>query len=258
MKGLIFSVKRYAIHDGPGIRVTFFMKGCPLDCWWCHNPEGKATGRVTTERIDRVGEQEFRSREIVGMEYTPGEVLAKAERDRVFMEHSGGGVTFSGGEPLFQADFVVAVARRLEGVHRLLQTAGYGAEETFAWVLEQMDMVFFDLKIIDKEAHRRYTGAGNELILRNLDTLSRSEVPYVVRVPLVPGVTDTGENLAAMAEVVRGLRPPLRIDLLPYNPVTGGKYAAAGMAFRPGYDETRPPNLNTALFKRTGVEVRVA
>jgi len=249
-RGIVFDIKEFAVHDGPGIRTTVFLKGCPLRCPWCHNPEGQSPLPQTIEGSA--------GRRLAGKTYTAEELARLLNRQAEILRSCEGGITFSGGEPLFQADFVVAVARRLEGVHRLLQTAGYGAEETFAWVLEQMDMVFFDLKIIDKEAHRRYTGAGNELILRNLDTLSRSEVPYVVRVPLVPGVTDTGENLAAMAEVVRGLRPPLRIDLLPYNPVTGGKYAAAGMAFRPGYDETRPPNLNTALFKRTGVEVRVA
>lgn len=249
-RGIVFDIKEFAVHDGPGIRTTVFLKGCPLRCPWCHNPEGQSPLPQTI--------QGSAGRRVAGKTYTAEELARLLNRQAEILRSCEGGITFSGGEPLFQADFVVAVARRLEGVHRLLQTSGYGAEETFAWVLAQMDMVFFDLKIIDRDAHRRYTGAGNELILRNLDTLSRSELPYVVRVPLVPGVTDTGENLAAIAEVVRGRRPPLRVDLLPYNPVTGGKYAAAGMAFRPGYDESRPPNVNTTLFERTGVEVRVA
>jgi len=249
-RGIVFDIKEFAVHDGPGIRTTVFLKGCPLRCPWCHNPEGQSSLPQTMRGSA--------GRRVAGKTYTAEELARLLNGQAAILGSCEGGITFSGGEPLFQADFVVAVARRLEGVHRLLQTSGYGAEETFAWVLAQMEMVFFDLKIIDKEAHRRYTGAGNELILQNLDTLSRSEVPYVVRVPLVPGVTDSDENLAAMAEVVGRLRPPLRIDLLPYNPLTGGKYASAGMAFRPGYDESRPPNLNTAPFERTGVEVRVA
>lgn len=248
-RGIVFDIKEFAVHDGPGIRTTVFLKGCPLRCPWCHNPEGQSPLPQTIR--GSAGPR------VAGNTYSAEELARLLNRQAEILRSCEGGITFSGGEPLFQADFVVAVARRLEGVHRLLQTSGYGAEETFAWVLAQMEMVFFDLKIIDRDAHRRYTGAGNELILRNLETVSRSELPYVVRVPLVPGVTDTDENLAAIAEVVHGLRPPLRIDLLPYNPVTGGKYAAAGMAFRPGYDETRPPNLNAALFERTGVEVRV-
>lgn len=248
--GIVFDIKEFAVHDGPGIRTTVFLKGCPLRCRWCHNPEGQSPLPQTI--------QGSAGPRVAGRTYT-AEALARLLNEQAeILRDCEGGVTFSGGEPLFQADFVVAVARRLKGIHCLLQTSGYGSEEMFRRVLARMDMVFFDLKLMDKDAHRRYTGASNELILRNLHTVSESALPYVVRVPLVPGVTDSDENLAAIAAVVRGLRPPLRIDLLPYNPVTGGKYAAAGMAFRPGYDETRPPNLNRNIFEPTGVEVQVA
>jgi pyruvate formate lyase activating enzyme len=127
MKGLVFSIKRYAIHDGPGIRVTFFMKGCPLDCWWCHNPEGKASCQSSVERTDRVGEMEFTSTEIVGKEYTPAEIVTLTGRDRVFMEQSGGGVTFSGGEPLLQHKFLRETLSLLKaaGYHTAVDTSGY-------------------------------------------------------------------------------------------------------------------------------------
>ncbi len=124
MKGLLFSIKRYAIHDGPGIRVTFFMKGCPLDCWWCHNPEGISPAASTVERIDRVGEQEFKSMEEVGKEYTPEDLLAIAERERVFMEQSGGGVTFSGGEPTMQFEFLLETLEADEKI-RFQYCCGY-------------------------------------------------------------------------------------------------------------------------------------
>lgn len=236
MKGLIFSVKRYAIHDGPGIRVTFFMKGCPLDCWWCHNPEGKASGQVTTERIDRVGEREFRSEELVGMEYTPEEVLAKAERDRVFMEHSGGGVSFSGGEPLMQPQFLVEALSLLRsaGFHTTVDTSGYAAPDIVRSVMQHTDLFLYDIKQLDADAHRNFTGVDNRLIISNLDMLLEEGAEVVLRIPVIPGVTadrEFMEQLRFFIESRRGGRIK-GISLLPYHKTGSSKYSRFGLQDR--------------------------
>jgi pyruvate formate lyase activating enzyme len=248
--GIVFDIKEFAVHDGPGIRTTVFLKGCPLACRWCHNPEGQA--RQPTLMHSQGGDR------LAGREYTPRELAGLLNQQAAILRANEGGVTFSGGEPLLQAHFVAQVIDLLEGVHVLLDTSGYGEEWDLRLLLGRVDLVFFDLKLVDRDVHRRFTGCDNDLILSNLKVLSASGKPFVIRVPLVPGVTDTDENLAAIAATVRGLPGLVRVDLLPYNRAAGAKYAAAGMAFNPGYDETRPVNINPRIFQAAGLEVRVA
>jgi pyruvate formate lyase activating enzyme len=150
------------------------------------------------------------------------------------------------------------VASLLGDMHIVLDTSGFGRERDFRLLLECSDLVYYDLKLIDPEAHERYVGQDNTWILRNLQIMSAAGVPFVIRVPLVPGVTDSDENLAAIAGRVAGLPGLQRVDLLPYNKAAGAKYEAAGMEFTPDYDENRPLNINTGIFERAGIEVRVA
>ena len=157
-----------------------------------------------------------------------------------------------------QAEFVAEVIDLLSDVHILLDTSGYGSKHNFQKLVDRSDLVFFDLKLIDRVAHQHYTGCDNDLILNNLQILSASGKPFVIRVPLVPGVTDTDENLASIARTVCGLPGLVRVDLLPYNKAAGSKYQYAGMEFKPDYDETRPLNINTMLFEQSGVKVCVA
>ncbi len=248
-KGIVFDIKEFTIHDGPGIRTTVFMKGCPLSCMWCHNPEGQSRRPQTIH--GRAGER------VAGQEYTATELAALLNLQADILRANEGGVTFSGGEPLLQADFVAEVIDRLPGVHILLDTSGYGNERDFRGLLDRSNLVFFDLKLIDSAAHRHYTGCDNDLILENLWILGRSGRPFVIRVPLIPGVTDGDENLAAIAQTVLRLPGLLHIDLLPYNRAAGSKYQFAGMEFRPDYDETRPLNINTTPFERCGLKVCV-
>ncbi|HEX7976068.1 MAG TPA: radical SAM protein [Anaerolineales bacterium] len=250
MIGIVFDIKEFAVHDGPGIRTTVFLKGCPLACMWCHNPESQAP--QPQEMHSQAGER------LAGVEYTPQSLADLLNRQGPILRSNEGGVTFSGGEPLLQARFVAQVIDRLDRLHVVLDTSGYGPPAEFRRLLERTDLVYFDLKLIDPQAHRRYTRCDNRPILRNLQILSDSDVPFVIRVPLVPGVTDTDENLAAIAGKARGLPGLLRVDLLPYNRAAGSKYEAAGMEFRPDYDENRPVNINQAVFRQAGVEVRVA
>ena len=248
--GIIFDIKEFAVHDGPGIRTTVFLKGCPLRCSWCHNPEGRSPR-------PQIMRSPAGSR-LAGREYTPAELAQLLNRQAALLKAGEGGVTFSGGELLMQARFVAAVIDLLDGLHVLLDTSGYGSEQDFRLVLERADMVYFDLKLMNSETHREYTGVDNDLILHNLQILSASGVPYVIRVPLVPGVTDTDKNLTAIAATVRDLPGLVRVDLLPYNKAAGAKYEAAGLVFQPGFDETRPLNINTSIFETADLEVHVA
>jgi pyruvate formate lyase activating enzyme len=246
-KGIVFDIREFTVHDGPGIRTTVFLKGCPLRCSWCHNPEGIKPEPQTMESPG--------GRRVVGKWYTTEELARILNRQAGILRDNEGGISFSGGEPLRQAKFVAGTIDLLEDIHILLDTSGYGSERDFRLLVERCDLVYFDLKIVDRQLHRRYTGMDNEPILANLKILDELKTPYVIRVPLVPGITDTDRNLAEIAELARGR---VRVDLLPYNQFAGGKYQSVGLEFRPAYQEQQPININTAIFKNAGVEVHVA
>lgn len=260
--GIVFDIKELALHDGPGIRTTVFLKGCPLCCRWCHNPEGLSPepqvmrsvgGRASdaSDGMPLLGER------IVGRRYGADELAAILNGQATVLAASGGGVTFSGGEPLMQAPFLRATIDRLEGLHVLLDTSGYAGESALCMVVPVVDLVYYDLKLMDPVLHRHFTGVDNAPIHRNLRLLASMGIPYVVRVPLIPGVTDTPENLDAIARFVAPLDHLAGVDLLPYNRAAGGKYVAAGVMFCPGYDEDQPVNADTAPFEHHSVPVRV-
>jgi pyruvate formate lyase activating enzyme len=247
--GIVFDIREFTLHDGPGIRTTVFLKGCPLHCAWCHNPEGlrMLPQRLTSPSGGRLCGEWLTSRQLAGILNRQGAILRANE----------GGVTFSGGEPLFQASFLAEVIDQLEDLHVVLQTSGFGAEDQFRLLLSRVDLVYFDLKLMDPVSHRRYTGSDNAPILRNLRVLSGSGVSFVIRVPLIPGVTDTEANLSAIAETVSGLPGLLGVDLLPYNSAAGGKYRPLALPFDPPYDEKRLVNTSTAAFQTHHVEAAV-
>ena len=247
--GIVFDIKEFAVHDGPGIRTTVFLKGCPLRCSWCHNPEGIYPGPQVIR--SPAGER------VAGTEYTSAGLAAILNRQAELLRANEGGVTFSGGEPLRQASFVAEIIDRLDNVHVVLDTSGYGSEEDFRSVAKRSALLYYDLKLIDSQLHRQATGVDNRPILHNLGVCSEIGVPFVIRVPLVPGVTDTDHNLAAIAATVKGLPGLVRVDLLPYNKAAGGKYRAAGMAFTPHFDESRPVNANARVFDDAGVKVTI-
>jgi len=253
--GLIFDVKRYAIHDGPGIRTTVFFKGCPLSCWWCHNPEGQSfepelmtwpdrcvgcktcvsvcpnsavsavNGSIFTDRsrckaCGVCAEKcPANAREIVGKRISVDELTREVKKDLPFYEESGGGVTVSGGEPLAQPVFLNAFlsACKKEGVHTALDTSGYAETETVLKISENVDLFLYDLKLMDEEKHRLYTGVPNKLILKNLEKLNSLGKRTFVRFPLIPGVNDDEENVYALGEFVSKLRSVEEIDILPYH-----------------------------------------
>ena len=198
-------------------------------------------------------------RRTAGRRYTASDLATIINRQGEVLKMNDGGVTFSGGEPLFQAAFVAEVMDRLDDLHVLLDTSGYGKRADFDRLAQRSDLIYFDLKLKDPEAHQSWTGADNAPILQNLHALCEAAAPpFVIRIPLVPGVTDTGRNLTELAETIRRLeRPPLRVDLLPYNKAAGGKYRACGMRFDPGFDEARDVHVDPGIFETRGIPVKV-
>lgn len=275
-EALVFSIEEFSVHDGPGIRATVFLKGCPLRCVWCHNPEGQRfenevvksqsgcenCGACVTAGGGRLNEKSVavcpnRLLRMSGEPYTPERLWERLRRLLPLLNEAGGGVTFSGGEPLAQPDFLCECLDLLKGeTHRAVQTSGYGPAEVFRRVLERSDFFLYDLKLLDPVTHQRYTGADNTPILCNFRTLCGSGKPFVARIPLIPGVTDTESNLTAAAGFLRenGVRS---VELLPYNPFAGSKYASVGRRYQPGFDERALPRARTALFKRYGIEASV-
>jgi pyruvate formate lyase activating enzyme len=247
--GTVFDIREWTVHDGPGIRTTVFLKGCFLRCAWCHNPEGLSSvpEMMRSASGDRLVGRSYSSVELANMLNRQGPLL-----------RSHGGVTFSGGEPLLQAAFVADTIEHLEDLHVTLDTSGYASEEEFRSLVKHCDLVLFDLKLMNPEAHCRWTGVDNEPILRNLATLSHLGIPFIIRVPLIPGVTDTVENLRAIARHVSALPSRPRIELLPYNLAAGAKYAACGLPWQPAFEETVVTNIDLTLFQECNLEASFA
>lgn len=221
-KGIIFDIKEFSIHDGPGVRVTVFMKGCPLKCDWCHNPEG----------MSPLPQYNSQTGKAVGKEWTIDELIRRMDSYNPFLKNCGGGITFSGGEPGMQADFLMEFAKRRPEVHKLLDTSGYCEPKKFAALAEQFDMIYFDLKPIDDAAHRKYTGVSNHMILENLKYLMEIRKKTILRMPMIPEITDTRRNLEDARELIeKECMQGTEIHLLPYNQLAGGKYPIYGMEY---------------------------
>ena len=262
MEGIVFNIQRYSIDDGPGVRTTVFLKGCPLTCLWCSNPESQkyipeVTYRYTSCKkcgtcitvcpehamtLDEEGVHIDRKActncgkcievcvhealQMSGKKMTVDEVLKVVKRDADYYEASGGGVTASGGEILGQADFVAELFKRCRelGIHTCADTSGYGREEDMAKILEYSDLIYFDLKHMDAEEHIKMCGQSNELVLSNLALVVAKGVPVVIRVPLIPGYNDSEENLNALAKTVADLTKDAPVNILPYHRYGTNKY----------------------------------
>lgn len=246
--GIIFSIEEFAINDGPGIRTTVFLKGCPLRCAWCHNPEGWSPHPQWMEKKGR--------KEICGCEISAEELADKLLRDKELYCESGGGVTFTGGEPLAQATFLCDVMRRLPDLHKAVETSGFAPEETFQEVLSLADLILLDIKLADPELHIRYTGQDNAVILKNLQILKDSGKPFIVRIPLIPGVNDSLENMEATAALLEGAEGLQRVELLPYHKTAGAKYPMVGITYNPPFDENKDPEVHDTFTGR-GIKLLV-
>jgi len=228
MKGLIFSVKRYAIHDGPGIRVTFFMKGCPLSCWWCHNPEGISPEPEKVQMINRIGDKEFRKTEIAGRQYTIEDILEILMKERIFIDKSGGGVTFSGGEPFMQFDFLLEALKACKdaGFHTAVDTSGHFSSGLLKKVIPYTDLFLYDLKHLDREKHIEFTGVPNDTILKNYELIVESGCEIMIRIPVIPGFNDSQDHLERLRKYIFDNRTESikMINLLPFHKTGASKY----------------------------------
>jgi len=278
-EGIIFDKKELSIHDGPGLRVTVFFKGCPLRCAWCHNPEGLLITRQTMKSNQGCNDcgkckQSCSHSECEGMSLcsricpnglirTIGEGVDSAklaEQLKKYVpvfEQTGGGVTISGGEPLMQPLFLLDLLKYLESVHTVVQTSGYGDHSHFKKVVGAADLILFDIKLIDSAKHYEYTGVGNELIFQNLEALKTSGKFFTIRLPIIPGVNDTSEHIDGVTELIKDAKNRVSVEILPYNPLAGAKYASVGMTYKMRPDTTDVTNYYTDTLKREGIAVSV-
>jgi len=241
VKGLVFDIKRFAIHDGPGIRTTIFLKGCPLRCWWCHNPESQASTVQFVNKEIKLDGKIYTEKEQIGNLMTVEEVMNEIRKDMVFYEESDGGVTFSGGEPLMQSDFLIEIMElcKQEGIHTAIDTSGHTEPGNLKRIMKLADLFLFDLKMMNDITHLEYTGVSNELSLSNLKYLARENKDVIIRFPVIPGVTDENQNLDEIMIFMKNFRLN-NIDLLPYHSIAKNKYMRLGLKYE--LSETEEPS----------------
>lgn len=268
-KGRIFNIMKYSIHDGPGIRTTVFFKGCPLQCQWCHNPEGQRFDQELIYRPDKCigcgqclsicpnkavenieGQLHYLkdkclacgeccsvchtgARELAGKAMSLQDVMTEIEKDLIFYDESGGGVTFSGGEAMMQADFLMEILKecRKKDIHTAVETAGFVKNETMKDISPYVDLFLYDLKLMDSSKHQNFTGVPNQLILDNLSWLSENHPKVIVRVAIIPGINDDEDNLQQIGKLVSGLKGVKEIHCLPYHKAGVDKYQRFGREY---------------------------
>lgn len=293
VSGFVFNIQRYCLHDGPGIRSSVFLKGCPLNCWWCHNPESQTRQpeiHVIVSRCLRCGEciaacpQHQASpegadpaactrcgccvevcptgaRDLIGRQMSVDQVLQEVLRDRVFFDDSGGGVTVSGGEPLLQPDFVLALlaACRAHAVHTSLDTCGYAPQQTLLDAAPLTDLFLYDVKTLDDTAHQRHTGVSNQIILANLDALAQVHHRIWIRVPLIPGFNDSASQLAAIAHHVADIPSVEQVHLLPYHDMGQHKRSRTRVAqpAEPHIPSTQQLQAAAETFRACGLQTYI-
>jgi pyruvate formate lyase activating enzyme len=223
----IFDIKRFAVHDGPGIRTTVFLKGCPLDCWWCHNPESRRREPEEVTYMRKLGDLEIESTKVYGKVMAVRQLIREILKDKVFYEESGGGVTFSGGEPLHQPVALLELLQACykQGLHTTVDTCGYAQWSVFENILPYTDLFLFDLKIMDPEKHWKFTGIRNNLILENLEKLLKNRAAVELRIPFIPGVNDDEKEVNRYLTYLQDKKGKIaKIHLLPYHEIADNKY----------------------------------
>ncbi len=264
MKGLIFSVRRYSIHDGPGIRVTFFMKGCPLRCLWCHNPEGISPLPEMVMQKSKIGEREFSKNEEVGAYYSVDAILEILDKEKVFFNQSKGGITFSGGEPMLQFEFLLEALKgcKENGYHTAVDTSGYSSADNYRSVIPFTDLFLFDIKHLDEAKHLKSTGVTNTGILDNYRLLLESGKDIMVRIPVIPGFNDDADHLERLRHFINSTKTGSlkRINLLPYHKTGSSKYKKFNFPYL--MENVEPPDKDKMkklkeFFMETGVKVKI-
>ena len=245
VKGTIFNIQRFCVNDGPGIRTTVFLKGCPLSCVWCHNPESqrfepeilfykdKCTGCGRCKCVT-AADRDFvcfnGAKEICGKTVSANEVTAEVLKDKPFYKNSGGGVTLSGGEPLAQYDFSLELLKKAKenGIHTAIETCGYAEKSKILEIAKYVDLFLFDCKETDPELHKKYTGVDNKIILDNLKALSNAGSKIILRCPIIPGFNDRAEHFKGISETAEKFIGIEHIEIEPFHPLGESKYSALG------------------------------
>lgn len=294
--GTVFQIQRFSVNDGPGIRTAVFLKGCPLDCAWCHNPESNSPGPELSyakrlcigcgqcvircpqgchrmengihvlDRKDcllcgRCAEACVGALEIIGKKMTYGEVMKAVSRDKLFYDNSGGGLTLTGGEPMMQYEFSLSIlkAARYAGINTCMETSGYAKTEHILSVAEYTDLLLYDWKFTDDALHRRWTGVSNELILKNISALDASGARLILRCPLVPGLHDN-EHLIGIAKTANSMRNIEAIHVMPYHCLGKSKHDALGssdlMCDTPAAQDSDTAGWISAIQSLTDIPVR--
>ena len=268
--GIVFDIKKFSLHDGPGIRTTVFLKGCPLTCVWCHNPEGIAPGaeiHFFQKRCIACGDcaeacpneavrfkdgkptwDQARCQQcgfcahvcpseavqLVGQTMTVPDVIVEIEKDVLCYDQSGGGVTFSGGEPCAQPEFLKALLQTCQeqSIHTAVDTSGLAPLDHMEQIAPLTDLFLFDLKMMNEQRHERFTGVSNRQILENLGALSQADQSIRVRIPIIPGINDDQENIVQTTDFLTSLETIRHIDLLPYHPIARSKYQRMQQRYR--------------------------
>jgi pyruvate formate lyase activating enzyme len=285
--GKIINVTRFCTDDGPGIRTTVFFKGCPLRCIWCHNPESQRADRelmISYEKCSLCGVCEAACKglahkisdtghvllrqncilcgecvtscpssaiEISGKDCSADEIIKETLSDKVFYETSGGGMTLSGGEILYQPDFAAELLSlaRAEGIHTAIETSGFGRKEDVKRLIPLCDTVLFDIKETDEERHKEYTGVGLSVILENLTVADSFGVPIVLRLPIIPGLNDREEHFLAVKKIAAGLKNLLRVEVMPYHALGEYKYRQLDREYKCS-EVTEPTEEQKAVWQK--------
>lgn len=223
MKGTIINITRFCTDDGPGIRTTVFLKGCPLKCIWCHNPESQ-----------NADIESYTTGEAIGRTVTSDEILEEVLKDKVFYETSGGGITLSGGEPLFQPDFTAEILKacKKNDIHTAIETSGFAKEEVLNKCLKHCDLVLFDLKETNRENHIKFTGVEFDVIMDNLKAVNKSGIPFIIRLPVIPTLNDRKEHFKAVKSLSESLKMCCGVQIMPYHKLGVYKYSQLGREYK--------------------------
>ena len=249
LSGIVFDMKRYAIHDGPGIRLSVHLKGCPLSCWWCHNPESQSFEPQVLFRSERCiscGKCKGLPEEaaalacpsealtLCGTTMTTDEVMQVVLKERPFFDQSGGGVTLTGGEPLAQPDFAVSILKACKTyeIHTAIDTCGFVAPDTLMATIPYTDLYLYDLKVMDPVKHKLYTGVDNHIVLSNLRRLGEAGAAINARMPFIPGINTDEDNIKAMGEFLSQTAGITQLNILPYHSAAEDKHSRWSMDYR--------------------------
>lgn len=248
IQGTIFSIEEFAIHDGPGIRMAVFFKGCPLRCVWCHNPEGIS---FEPQYLDKGS-----GKTLCGYRIGANELAATVLKNKEILELNDGGVTVTGGEPLAQPDFLFEFLRRVKPLHTAIETSGYASPEIFREAVSLTDLVLFDMKMMNPEWHYKFTGVRNLQILENLSWLCSGNKDFILRIPLIPGINDSRENMLNILAFIRHPKSLIRIEFLPYHKTAGAKYSMIGKKYDPPFDTDAEPQIHN-IFQEYNIKTLI-